>query len=165
MIAARLTSKSKGSEDESAPRVKRTAPVERPVLDDPEVFPDDAVLARVLGRAKRVWDTFESRLRSELDGTSVEWRYYKDGKAWLGKATRGKQTIGWISVGRANFKVTFYFNAKSEPALLALPLSAETMERYRNREGVGKLKPMVFEVRAERALGEVMMVAKAKLKA
>ncbi|MGC4066702.1 MAG: DUF3788 family protein [Polyangiaceae bacterium] len=134
------------------------------VLDDPELFPDDAVLTRVLGKAKHALDTFVVRLREEVAGASIEWRYYKDGKAWLGKVARGKKTIGWVSVGRASFKVTFYFNANSERALLALPLSREATERYHSRENVGKLKPLVFEIRTERALDEVVMVAKLKLK-
>lgn len=138
--------------------------MEPPILDDPKLFPDDAVLARVLGRVKQTWDAFESRLSEELDGTAVEWRYYKDGKAWLGKAVHGKKTVAWISVGRSKFRVTFYFNAKNEHALLALPLSADAFERYHSRKSVGKLKPMVFEVSSRRTLKEVLLVANAKLK-
>lgn len=138
---------------------------EPPILDDPKVFPNDAVLTRVLGRAKRAWDTFERGLREQVDGTVVEWRYYRDGKAWLGKAVHGKKTVGWISVARSSFRVTFYFTPKSERALLDLALSTDTLERYRSREGLGKLKPMVFEVSSQRSLKEILMVAKAKLKA
>src|SRR5512145_2242515 len=137
--------------------------MEPPVLDDPKIFPDDMVLARVLGRAKRAWDSFQSELREQVDGTIVEWRYYKDGKAWLGKAVHGKKTLAWISVARSSFRVTFYFTAKNERALLELALSPDALERYHSRESVGKLKPMVFEVSSQRSVSEILMVAKAKL--
>lgn len=135
-----------------------------PVLDDPKLFPDDAVLARVLGRVKPTWDIFENQLREEADGTVVEWRYYRDGKSWLGKAVHGKKTVAWISVGRSSFRVTFYFSAKNEHNLLALPLPVDAFERYHSRKSVGKLKPMVFEVSSRRALKEILLVANAKLR-
>lgn len=132
--------------------------MERPLLNDQREYPDDAVLARYLGKAKAAWDAFVSRVTSSPVGASLEWRYYNDGKAWLCKLTQKKRTICWISVWDGFFKTSFHFTSKADDAIEALPISPPLKEAYRARERTGKLKPVVVPVRSEKALDDVFTI-------
>ena len=50
--------------------------MDKPILKDPDEFPDDDVLRRALGRTKRSWDAFTDYLRKDHPETTAEWRYY-----------------------------------------------------------------------------------------
>lgn len=63
---------------------------EQQALRDVEIYPSEAVLAEVLGAALPAYHQLIDRLK-EADITT-EWRYYKDGKAWLLKAVYKKNT-------------------------------------------------------------------------
>jgi len=56
------------------------------LLKDPEIFPSDEVLKNALGDSVySILDSFVKTITNEEYGLSVEWRFYNDGKAWLGK--------------------------------------------------------------------------------
>ncbi len=83
------------------------------LVRDPDVFPSDKVLNSIFGDALyKVWESFLETSTSEEYGLSIEWRFYNDGKAWLGKVTHKKKTICWLSVWEGFFKVSFYFTEK-----------------------------------------------------
>jgi hypothetical protein len=64
-------------------------------LIDESVYPDEKVLKNVLGDSYSAYyellQVFDSK---KMEG---EWRYYKDGKAWLCKVQYKKKTIVWMS--------------------------------------------------------------------
>src|SRR3989304_3639118 len=93
--------------------------MEKPCLNDKEEYPDDKVLSRALGKLKPVWDAFLDFIHERYPAITGEWRYYRDGKSWLYKLTKKKQTICWISVYHGAFKTTFYFSDKAEERITA----------------------------------------------
>ncbi len=72
--------------------------MDRPLLNDPAVFPSDEVLAGHLGKAFPAWPAFQELLKSSFPTASFEWRYYNDGKSWLGKVTQKSKTLCWVAV-------------------------------------------------------------------
>lgn len=134
----------------------------RPLLNDTNEFPDDSVLARNLGRTKAVWDSFVASLSGQVPGASLEWRYYNDGKAWLCKLTHKRKTLCWISVWDNLFKISFFFTRKSDEAIGSLAISPQLKEAYRADESTGKLKPLVVQVKTEKALDDVFTLLKFK---
>jgi hypothetical protein len=136
--------------------------MERPLLNDQTEYPSDEVLTRCLGKAKPAWDAFAAGIPERLPEASLEWRYYNDGKAWLCKLVRGKKTVCWISVWDKFFKTAFYFTQKSDKDIAALPIPAELKDRYREHAAIGKLKPLVIEVKTRKALDPVFVVVKYK---
>ena len=62
--------------------------MEKPILKNPDEFPDDDVLQRTLGPAKPAWDEFNKILEQEFPDALGEWRFYKDGFAWLFKVVK-----------------------------------------------------------------------------
>lgn len=129
--------------------------MEGPLLRDVAEYPSDEVLARYLGKAKAAWDVFAARLAVEHPDASLEWRFYRDGKAWLGKVVRKKKTVCWISIWDRAFRTTFYFTARSDRELDGLPIAKELRSAYRAQSASGKLKPFSIEVRSKKALADV----------
>jgi len=136
--------------------------MERPLLNDEKEYPDDEVLARHLGKAKPAWDAFATGIPERFDDASLQWRYYNDGKAWLCKCTRKKKTVCWVSVWDKFFKTTFYFTAKSDRDIEALPIAQSLKDSYRAHKPYGTLKPLTIEVKTKKALEPVFVLAKYK---
>jgi hypothetical protein len=132
--------------------------MERPLLNDQAQYPDEAVLAAHLGKAKPAWDAFAASIAAALGQGALEWRYYNDGKAWLCKVVHRKKTVCWVSVWDKFFKTAFYFTAKNDRDIEALPIPAELKARYRAHVPIGKLKPLVVEVKNKKALDAVSVL-------
>lgn len=137
--------------------------MERPLLNDKDVFPDDEVLARHLGKAKAAWDAFGAGVAERYPDAAFEWRYYNDGKAWLCKLTRKKKTVCWISIWDGHFRTGFYFMPRHDQAVEALPIAAGLKAAYRSHAPFGAMKPLTIEVRTKQALDEVFTVAAFKI--
>ena len=56
---------------------------ERQLLRDPDTEPTSEVISDGLGAANSTYTEFIEGLKN--CGIQVEWRYYTDGNAWLGK--------------------------------------------------------------------------------
>ena len=141
----------------------------RQMLRDPGVEPTDEVIAMALGEANDAYLKFISRLnRMEI---RLAWRYYTDGKAWLGKGlyrwtgARGGQretTIFWLSLWQGFFKVTIYVPEASRADILSLPLDDEVMRMAAGTERMGnrlKYLPLVFDLRSEELFPSVFALA------
>lgn len=137
--------------------------MDRPVLNDKNQFPDDEVLARHLGKAKPAWDTFAAHVADSFGQGALEWRYYNDGKAWLCKVVHKKKTVCWVSVWDKFFKTSFYFTAKSDKDIEALPITPELKASYLAHDPIGKLKPLAIEVKTKKALEDVFPVVRYKI--
>ncbi len=129
--------------------------MEGPLLRDEAEYPSDDVLARYLGSAKATWDVFAARLAADFPEASLEWRFYKDGKSWLGKVQQRKKTVCWVSIGDQAFRTTFYFTARSDPELDRLPIAQELRSRYLAQPPIGKLKPITVVVSCTSELADV----------
>ncbi len=116
--------------------------MEQPLLNDKNQYPDDDVLAGYLGKAKPAWDAFAAGIAAGLGEGALEWRYYADGKAWLCKVVHKKKTVCWVSVWDKFFKTTFYFTAKSDADIEALPIPPDLKDWYRAHAPIGRLKPL-----------------------
>ena len=133
------------------------------LLRDPEIYPSDEVLNDVLG--KTACDTLASFLGTvtgEDYVLSMEWRYYNDGKAWLGKVVHKKKTILWLSVWDGLFKATFFFMERHLEAIAALEISETIKENFAGAKSIGKLIPMTFEITDEEQLKDLLTVVRFK---
>lgn len=138
--------------------------MERPCLNDPNEFPDEAVLARQLGPAKAAWDTFMELLKDDYPQIAAEWRYYHDGKSWLFKVTCKAKTVCWVSVWDKFFKAGFYFTAKAEDAIRQSALAAAIKENFLHSAWKGTLRPVTIEARKISDLKAIRELIGIKLK-
>ena len=123
----------------------------RQLLRDPEQKPHEALFRSIL--TPTLFRVMEKIHRSLADaGIELEWRYYKDGNAWLGKATYRKKTVVWISLWENLVKAGFYFTQKTRPEVLDLPLSPGIKTLFAEAKPVGKLIPLILDIKDETSL-------------
>ena len=130
-------------------------------LRDETIYPDIEVLSSVLGEA------FESYLSLidlyKKNDLVNEWRYYKDGKAWLGKVQKKKKTIVWMSVWKGYTQAAIYFPVRLLDEILALDISEVQKEKIMQTKSVGKSKPCIFEIRNQDDLIDLEKVIQFKI--
>lgn len=131
-------------------------------LNDESIFPDDTVLKKILnesfGAYKKLLELFD-----KYDLT-YQWRYYKDGKAWLCKVQKKNKTIVWMSAWKDYMQATIYFPEKHIENIYNLNISVEAKEKYRLCKNVGRSKPFIFELRSEAILNDFENVMLYKIK-
>jgi len=132
------------------------------LLRNGDTFPSDKVLKDALGDVYNVLDSFLGTITNEEYVLSFEWRYYNDGKAWLGKAQHKKKTVLWLSVWDGFFKVSFFFTEKHLEAIAALDISETVKNKFTSEEPTGRLLPMVIEVINENQLKDLLTVVRFK---
>lgn len=137
--------------------------MDRPLLNEPNVYPGDAVLKEVLGPAIKTWNTMQKLLSEKFPSVTLGWKYYHDGKAWLCKAQHKKKTVCWISVWDRFFKTTFYFTEKNGPEIARLDIGAALKKRFREYRGKGKLKALTIEMKAIKDLKHFGRIADYKI--
>ena len=127
------------------------------------VYPDEKVLKDVLGDSYSAY----CELLQVFDSKKMEreWRYYKDGKAWLCKVQYKKKTIVWMSAWKGYMQATVYVMDRHLEGLLGLEISEKTKERIMNTKNVGKSKPCIFEVKKTDILTDVEKVIDYKISA
>lgn len=130
-------------------------------LTDENASPDESVLRKVLGRS---YNAYSELLRLyDSTGLVYEWRYYRDGKAWLCKVQYKKRTIVWMSAYKGYMKATVYFPERFLEAIYDLDIRDESKEKIKNTRNVGKSKPCIFEIRNKRSIKDLEKVMKFKM--
>lgn len=134
------------------------------LLKEKDVCPSPDVLEKALGDVYIVYSSFMQTIQTSSYHLLAEWRYYNDGKAWLCKVTNKKKTICWISIWDKFFKMSFYFTEKHRKDIELLPISNEIKENFRNTKVIGKLLPLILEVKEEKQLKDILTIVDFKLK-
>ena len=136
--------------------------MDRPALNDPDVYPDTTVLSRTLGPAKAVWDTFMEVLQEHDPPLAAEWRYYHDGKSWLCKVVQRKTTVCWVAVWGKYFSAAAYLNTRAEPLVRASALHRTVKDSFLQSDK--KLRAITIEVRRKADLEAVQELIGLKMK-
>ncbi len=132
-------------------------------LSDETIYPDDDLLKQVLGRSYNAFcELLKLYDRNEM---TYEWRYYREGKAWLLKVQKKKRTIVWMSAWKGYIKGVMYFAEKYIQDIYTLPISEENKQRIKQTKNVGKSKPCIFEIRNKKVLKDFETVMHFKIKA
>ena len=137
---------------------------EEQLLRDPSTEPTDAIIAKGLGASNKAYVRFTEGLKEH--NIQVDWRYYNDGKSWLGKAlykwttargTEKEMTAFWLSIWDGFFKVSLFVPYKIREDVLNLPVSNKVKEMINNAEQMGKLKffPLIFDLRSDELFEEI----------
>ena len=130
-------------------------------LRDENIYPDEMVLRSILDQSYEAYtNLLELFQKYEMN---YEWRYYRDGKAWLCKVQKKKRTIVWMSAWKGFMKATIYFPIRLLETVLELDISEELKEKINNTRNVGKSKPCIFEARSKEMLTDFEKVMKLKI--
>ena len=130
-------------------------------LTDENIYPDESVLKKVLGRSYNAYLDL-IKLFGDNDLT-YEWRYYRDGKAWLCKVQKKKRTIVWMSAWKGYMKATVYFPERYLADICKLDISSEAKNKIKKTKNVGKSKPCTFKIRNKKVLKDLNKVMKFKI--
>lgn len=129
------------------------------LLRAPDSFPSDEVLQNALGdTAYKVLSSFLETITSNEYGLTVEWRFYNDGKAWLGKIQHKKKTILWLSVWEGFFKTSFYFTEKHLEGISSLDIAESIKDEFAQAKPSGRLIPMIFDVSGKEQMDDLLTV-------
>ncbi len=137
------------------------------LLRDPDIQPSDEVISNALKDAYTVYLKFVSQLAN--NDIHINWRYYKDGKAWLAKGlvdwtgSRGGQkeaTVLWLSIWDGFFRVTIFIPEKLRADALNLPLAIEIKQLIIESNQMGKLKffPLIFDVTSQHNFKDIFLL-------
>lgn len=132
------------------------------LLTDPNIEPGHEILAAALKERKEVNFTLENKLKESFD-LEYQWRYYNDGKAWLCKVVKKKKTIFWLSVWEDCFKITFYFTEKTQSGIFDLPVGQNIKDLLSEVKHIGKLVPLILEIKNEHLLADLYEIIKYKI--
>ncbi len=132
------------------------------LLRDANIYPSNEILKDTLGEVYSLLDYFLKTITTDEYGLTNEWRYYKDGKSWLGKAQYKKKTVFWLSIWDGFFKISFYFTEKHIEAFAALAISDSIKETFYKTKPTGKLIPLFFEINKKEQLNDLLTVVRFK---
>ncbi len=131
-------------------------------LKNENIYPDDKVLQDVLGDS---YKAFKKLLQLyENNEMTHEWRYYRDGKAWLCKVQKKKRTIVWMSAWKGYMQATVYFPLRLLEKVYELAISETARQKIEATKNVGNSKPCIFEVRNENILADLEKVMQLKIR-
>ena len=141
---------------------------EQQLLRDPDIEPTSEVIAGALGSANTAYIMFLEGLTGHDIG--VEWHYYYDGKAWLGKGLhkwtgiRGghkEVTAFWLSMWDGFFKITVFIPEKARAEALNLPLCDCVHNMISEAKQMGKLKffPLTFDINSDELFDDIYALA------
>lgn len=132
-------------------------------LKDPDIYPDESILKDVLGAS---FAAYQELLKLYEENEMLpEWRYYKDGKAWLCKVQKKKKTIVWMSAWKGHMKAAIYIPVRLLDHILSLDIKDETKETIKNTKNVVKSKPCIFEIKENDILKDFNTVMQFKIEA
>lgn len=115
------------------------------LLRNLEQIPNEELFKEIL--SKQLFQTYTEILKIISGfGLLIEWRYYKDGKAWLCKITQKKRTIVWISLWESFFKSSFYFTEKTWNGIESLNIDAKIKASFSKEKPIGKLIPVILDI-------------------
>lgn len=131
-----------------------------------DVFPSDTVLEEALGGdVHAVLRSLLETIENEDYAVSVEWRFYNDGKAWLGKATHKKKTVFWLSVWEGYFKMSFLFTEKHRESIAELKIDKNSKKEFARTQATGRLIPLIMSIHTKEQIPDVLTLIQFKKKA
>ncbi|MDV0446571.1 hypothetical protein MsAg5_04160 [Methanosarcinaceae archaeon Ag5] len=136
--------------------------MDKPILKDPDVYPDGAVLINVLGNDYSAYEKFMESVTGPDFNIVPEWRYYNDGHMWLCKGVHKKKTVFWLSVWDGCFKTTFYFAERLSGGAKTLVAGNRGFEEFGEIIPAGKSTGLIVRV-SDESLGTVLEIAAYKM--
>jgi hypothetical protein len=133
------------------------------LLTDPERAPTPELLESEFGKLYPLYTELTDMLESDDFGLGIEWRYYKDGKAWLCKITRKKKTVVWMSAWHDYLNLGFYFTEKTGVGIPELEIAQELKENYATADPIGKMKPLTIDLKESSQLQDLRKLLRYKI--
>ena len=132
------------------------------LLREKSLEPTEAVLQMTLDKVYPVYTAFMETITREPFSLDPEWKYYRDGKAWLCKITHGKKTVSWLSIWRGYFNVTTYLAESCRPEADKLPVDKELIRDFHKTKIDGKYSKFSLKISSKRQLRDLYTIMEYK---
>ena len=133
---------------------------EKPLLNEPEIFPTNEILKETLKKSYTVFEELSAILTEQ--GLTFNWKYYNDSKAWLCKVSFKKKTVFWLSAWNGFFKTSFFFLERHLEGIAALQMNENN---FTIEKEWGKMIPLLFDISKSEQLADLLRVVEFKKKA
>jgi len=134
--------------------------LERPLLNDQSIFPSEEILKNVLAESYAVFEELSAILTA--NGAVLNWKYYRDSKAWLCNISYKKRTICWLSVWDGFFRTNFYFLERHLEGIADLKINENS---FTLKNEWGKMIPVVFYISKSKQIPDFLKMVEYKKKA
>ena len=133
------------------------------LLREKEIEPTTGVLENALG--KELYLIYQELIKTFTDEFSLDpqWKFYKDGNAWLCKVVYKKKTILWLSIWENYIKTGFYFTDKTAIGVLELDIDNKIKEVFEVAKPIGKLIPLTIDINQQKQIKDLKEVIKYKI--
>lgn len=138
--------------------------MEKPILNDSQIIPVQEVLENALGKSYTAYDELIKTISGSVFSLTPEWRYYKDGGAWLCKVQYKQKTVFWLSVWEKYFKTTFYFTEKNCGGIADLAIDENIKDSFLRNKPIGKLLPLTLSIDQKDQLQDLLKLIEYKKK-
>ena len=133
-------------------------------LTDPNITPDKELVFSMIGDKSVYWQQIMAYLYQNHKDISEVWRFYNDGKSWLFRTLKKKNTIFWVAVLKDTFRVGFYFGDKAEPMILQSGLAECVKEEFLNARRYNTIRPISVTMNDAADVDTVIKLIELKLK-
>ena len=133
----------------------------RQLLKDPNLEPTTKLIDDELGKdLGKIYQALTELITK--NGWELNWRYYNDGKAWLGKVTDKKKTIFWLSAWTDCWKTSLFFSEKTKAGVSTLAIAPEIKKEFAKAPLTGKLIALILKIDQVEQLTDLETIAKYK---
>lgn len=133
------------------------------LLRDADVEPTDRVIEDSLGKdVYKVYKALIEMITAEYK-LGYEWKFYRDGNAWLCKVSNKKKTVFWLSLWEVFIKTGFYFTEKTKEGIKDLPINSDIKKKFNDVASIGKLFPLSLDIDMIEELNDFEEILKYKL--
>ena len=133
-------------------------------LTDPNITPDKELVFSMIGDKRFYWMSIMEHLYQHHKDISEVWRFYNDGKSWLFRTLKKKNTIFWVAVLKETFRVGFYFGDKAKPMILQRNLSEDIKIDFLDAKTYNILRPISVTMTDSKDVDTVIKLIELKLK-
>ena len=130
----------------------------KPLLNEPEIQPTSNVLKNVLNESYNAFDELSAILTNDYSLT-MDWKYYKDSKAWLCKVAYKKKTIFWLSVWDGYFRTSFFFLERHLEGITKLAIDKNSFELAKEW---GNMIPLIFNIYSSNQFSDLLKIIEYK---
>jgi hypothetical protein len=135
-----------------------------PILLDEAQEPTDAIIEDALGPAYPAWEKLTAALTGPEFHLKLGWVFYSDG-GWLCKALKGSKNQAWLGVWEGYASVAYYFAARHRADLANLAIPQELQDRAAQAALIGKMLPLMIELRTTPDTDAALEVMRYRVKA
>jgi hypothetical protein len=132
----------------------------KPEFHDPSVHPDLNIISDALNDSFPAYMELLKHL--EMNNMEHEWKYYNDGKTWLCKISKKKNTVVWLSAWKGYFQTTAYIHIKYLKEFETIGIDTEKRESVLNSIEGRKNIPCTLDIRKTEDLHDLFTVMEFK---